>query len=67
MEEFDFHISLTDRVPDDAERSAIMKALKSLAAPILGKPLVMRELAVFRENKEHGGMSVIARMPFGRR
>ncbi len=66
MEEFDFHISLTDPVPDEKERAAIMKALPKLAGAVLGKPLVMSEIAVFRQESEKEPMAIIARIPFGR-
>jgi hypothetical protein len=66
MEEFDFHISLTDPIPDETERAAVMKALDRVAAPVLHKTLIMRELAVFAQKEDFQPMSIIARIPFGR-
>jgi hypothetical protein len=65
MEEFDFHISLTDPVTDEHERSAIKKVLEKLATPVLHKPFVMRELAIFRQ-RDGAPMEIILRAPFGR-
>jgi hypothetical protein len=67
MEEFDFHLSLTDPVIDDGERAAIMMAVEAIAAPVLHKPLIMRELAVFAQKGANNPMSIIARFPFGRK
>jgi len=67
MEEFDFHVSLTDPIPDDNERMAVMKAVEKIAAPVLNKSLVMQELAVFCQRAHAQPMSIIARIPFGRR
>jgi hypothetical protein len=67
MEEFDFHLSMTDYVHDDTERAAIMKAVEAATAPVLHKPLIMRELTVFRQKAADAPMSIIARFPFGRR
>jgi hypothetical protein len=66
MEEFDFHISLTDPVIDEHERAAIMLAAERAAANVLHKPLTMRELAVFSQMSSSAPMSIIARFPFGR-
>jgi hypothetical protein len=66
-EEFDFHISLTDPIPDERERHRVKDVLEGIAAPVLRKPLIMRELAVFKQNGTQESMSVIARIPFGRR
>jgi putative phosphonate metabolism protein len=67
MEEFQFHITLTDPIPDERERNVIMEALRELAAPILGRPIPLRELTVFREPDSTQPMSIIARLPFGRK
>jgi hypothetical protein len=66
MEEFDFHISLTDPVIDENERAAIMMAVERIATPVLRKSLIMRELAVFCQKAPAAPMSIIARFPFGR-
>ena len=67
MEEFDFHISLTDPVIDEDERAAIKTTVEHLAKDILHKPLMMRELVVFSQKGPEAPMSIIARFPFGRK
>ena len=66
MEEFRFHISVTDRIDDDAERAEIMKALETLAAPVLGKAITVRDLTVFGQADIDEPMLAIERIPFGR-
>ena len=66
MEEFRFHITLTEPLPDDRERNVVMAALSEFAAPILGRPIPLRELCVFRETDPAEPMSILARFPFGR-
>ncbi len=66
MEEFRFHISVTDRIDDSKERYDVVEALESLAAPVLGKPTVIRELTVFGQDDIDAPMSAIERIPFGR-
>ena len=66
MEEFDFHISLTDRIPDHVEHESFSTVVKAVGNRILGKPLVIKELSVFRQETADGSMSIIARFPFGR-
>jgi hypothetical protein len=66
MEEFRFHISVTDRIDDPREREEIMDALEKVAAPILRKPVTVREIAVFSQPGLDQPMSPIERIPFGR-
>lgn len=66
MEEFRFHISLTDRIDDDAERDAVMDLLATLAAPVLGEPILIRDLVVFAQDALGQPMKAIERIPFGR-
>ena len=66
MEEFRFHITLTEPLEDDAERQAVMTALKKLAAPLIGHRVAVRELTIFHQPGRRQPMSVIARFPFGR-
>jgi len=66
MEEFRFHISVTDRIDDAHEREDVMTALQTLAAPVLGKPIVVRDLTVFAQNAVNEPMIAIERIPFGR-
>jgi hypothetical protein len=66
MEEFRFHISVTDRIDDDRERENVMNALEVLAAPILRKPIVVRDITVFGQAGFNEPMVAIERIPFGR-
>jgi 2'-5' RNA ligase len=67
MEEFQFHITLTDPIADDRERNLIMEALREIAAPVLGISIPLRELSVFCEPDGKQPMSIVARFPFGRK
>jgi len=66
MEEFRFHISVTDRIDDSNERDEVMTALETLAAPVLGKAIVVRDLTVFGQAGVDEPMVAIERIPFGR-
>lgn len=61
MEEFRFHITLTDRLTA-AELPILRAAAEAWFAPVLGQPVRMTELAVFAEDA--GGLfHDIARLP----
>jgi hypothetical protein len=66
MEEFRFHISVTDRIEDAQEREEVIDALKKLAMPVLGRPTRLRELTVFSQKAINEPMIPIERIPFGR-
>ncbi|MGE3474785.1 MAG: DUF1045 domain-containing protein [Rhodospirillaceae bacterium] len=66
MEEFRFHISLTDRIDDDDERDAVMGLLTKLAHPVLGQPLRIRDIVVFAQDALGQPMKPLERIPFGR-
>ncbi len=65
MEEFRFHISMTDRIDDDNEREAVMENLQTLAAPILGHPIKITDITIFSQAARDEPMTEIARIPFG--
>lgn len=67
MEEFRFHISLTDRIDDDQERQAVMENLQTLAAPILGQPNKITDITIFSQAARDEPMAEITRIPFGLR
>jgi hypothetical protein len=67
MEEFRFHMSLTDRIDDDAERQAVMESLRTLAAPILGRSVKIVDITVFAQIGLDQPMKPIERIPFGLR
>lgn len=66
MEEFRFHISLTERIDDIAERRALMTAVTELAKPLADKPVTIRELALFHQVDRDHPMTILERFPFGR-
>ena len=66
MEEFRFHISITDRIDDNAERNAMLKAVQALAGDVVNKPIVVRDIAVFHQTERDHPMMLLERIPFGR-
>jgi len=67
MEEFRFHISLTDRIDDDEERQAVLENLQTLAAPILGQPTTISDITIFSQAGRDEPMTEITRIPFSLR
>ena len=61
MEEFRFHITLTDRLTP-AERPILRAAAEGHFAPVLGQPARMTELAVFAEDAD-GLFHLVRRLP----
>ncbi len=49
MEEFRFHLTLTDRLPE-AEVAPVMAALDAHFAPVLPRPFVIEDLCLFGED-----------------
>ena len=66
MEEFRFHMSLTDRIDDPEERNAVMAALEKMVQPILRKSISVHHLTVFGQSERSEPMVAIERIPFGR-
>lgn len=66
MEEFRFHISLTDRIDDDDERQAVMELLTKLAQPVVSQAIRIRDLVVFAQDGVGQPMKPLERIPFGR-
>lgn len=66
MEEFRFHISLTDRIDDDKERDAVMDLLTTLAKPVVGQAIQIRDLVIFSQEAMGQPMKPLVRIPFGR-
>jgi putative phosphonate metabolism protein len=51
MEEFRFHLTLTDRLPE-AEVGPVMAALSTHFAPVLPRPFVIEDLCLFGEDAQ---------------
>jgi len=61
MEEFRFHITLSDALTD-SERAPVMAAAEAHLAPALAEPVTLGDLAVFGED-ESGVFHLITRLP----
>lgn len=66
MEEFRFHMSLTDKIEDEAEREKVMDELAKIAAPVIGKPMQVKAITLFRQPGSNEPMVPVERIPFGR-
>jgi putative phosphonate metabolism protein len=65
LEEWRFHLTLTGRLPDDAERTAVMNVLRQRFASLVDRPLPVRDLCVFRQSASDRPFSVLARFRLG--
>ncbi|KAA5604660.1 DUF1045 domain-containing protein [Roseospira marina] len=63
--EFRFHMTLTGRIDDPAERAAVADALTHLFAPLLGAPEPVTGVAVFHQPDRTQPFRVIHRARFG--
>ena len=66
MEEFQFHMSLTDRMDDAVERDKVFSALETLVKPVVGKPTTAKHLTVVGQKSKDQPMIAIERIPFGK-
>lgn len=66
LEEFRFHMTLTDRIDDDAERDVLMQAAKERCSDFLGQSLPVNEVVVCVQPERDTYMRVVERIPFGR-
>jgi putative phosphonate metabolism protein len=65
LEEWRFHLTLTSRIADSAERAAIMAMLRQRFSGFLDRPLAVRDLCVFRQPAPDRPFSVLARFRLG--
>jgi putative phosphonate metabolism protein len=63
MEEFRFHLTLTDKLPAEA-REPLKAALATLAATFAQEPFIVRDVALFRQPEPDAPFTVFARFPF---
>ena len=66
MEEFRFHISVTDRIDNDVEREAMMHTVQKMTVGVVNKPIVVRDVAVFYQADREQPMEMLERFSFGR-
>lgn len=62
MEEYRFHMTLTDQL-DDFQRARIMDKLVLLTAPFVGRPLLIDDLALFVQPAPESPFILSARFP----
>jgi putative phosphonate metabolism protein len=65
LEEWRFHLTLTGRLPDEAERAAVMNVLRQRFGSLVDRPLPVRDLCVFRQSLPNRPFSVLARFRLG--
>jgi putative phosphonate metabolism protein len=65
LEEWRFHLTLTGRIADAAERAAVMGILQQRFSSFVDRPLAVRDLCVFRQSAPDRPFSVLARFRLG--
>jgi putative phosphonate metabolism protein len=65
LEEWRFHLTLTGRIADAAERAAVMGILRQRFSGFVDRPLAVRDLCVFRQSAPERPFSVLARFRLG--
>lgn len=66
LEEYRFHMTLTDRIDDEMERDVVIKAAEERTKDFLGQPLPVSEVVVCTQPERDTFMRVVERIPFGR-
>lgn len=64
FEEFQFHLTLTGSVPEDMQRP-MRKALETVFAEFIGKPLAVSTIALFAEERRGAPFTVHSLLPLG--
>jgi hypothetical protein len=65
LEEWRFHLTLTGRIADAAERAAVMAILRKRFTGFVDRHLQVRDLCVFRQSAPGRPFSVLARFRLG--
>ena len=65
LEEWRFHLTLSGRIEDAAERSAILAILRKRFGGFVDRPLQVRDLCVFRQGAPGRPFTVLARFRLG--
>lgn len=66
FEDFRFHLTLTGRIPDDAERRRLLSILTELTEPFCRDPLPVASVCLFEQRAEGQPFVVRARYEFGK-
>ena len=67
LEEFRFHLTLTDKIHDPDERRTVQSGLAALLAPVLRSPVRVEEIHVFRQPAPNAPFTVLAALPLAPR
>lgn len=65
MEDFRFHLTLTDGIADQDARASLKRDLETLFAPVLRGPVRVASLCLFRQPGETAPFGLVRRFPFG--
>jgi len=65
LEEWRFHLTLTGRIADTAERAAVTTLLRQRFSGFIDRPLQVRDLCVFRQPASDRPFTVLARYRLG--
>lgn len=65
MEQFRFHLTLTDRIADGAERMAVLQRILPLVAPFRSAPLPIDQICLYRQDQPGQAFVIEERYPLG--
>lgn len=65
LEEWRFHLTLTGRLPDGAERTVVTNILRQRFSHLVDRPLPVRDLCVFRQAAPDQAFTVLERFKLG--
>ena len=66
MGEFRFHMTLSSRLPEGAEREAISERLAELSAPVCAQPTRIDAVALFKQETKGAPFQMVRRAKFGK-
>jgi hypothetical protein len=65
FDEWRFHLTLTGRISDDAERETVAAAVRQRFAGVIERPLPVTDLCIFRQPAPGRSFTVLARFRLG--
>ncbi|WP_461208671.1 DUF1045 domain-containing protein [Desulfocurvus sp. DL9XJH121] len=63
LDEYRFHLTLTDKIADRSLRGKLVKHLRRVTAPLCAEPLPVREICVFRQAGQGAPFTILRRYP----
>lgn len=63
FEAFRFHMTLTGAIPDEAERAAMLAALRQAHAPLADEPVTIDAVSLLRQDAPDARFRLVARVP----